>query len=101
VASEPLVVKARLGERVLLVPQACSELTNPHRPNDNAIGKYPHELTNVLGSRALDGAPQGKDRWTLPTWETYTSTLLQRGYGTMVVRDGKLQVGPSLWDSGD
>lgn len=100
-ASEPLVIKPKLGERVLLVPQACAELVNPHRPNDNAIGKPPHELTHVLGSRAVDGAPMSKERWSLPTWEVMTSTLLRRGYGLMVVRDGRLQVGPAMWDSGD
>jgi hypothetical protein len=86
---------------VLLVPQAMAKLTNPHRPSDNAIGQPPHTVTPVLGNRALDGHPSNRDRWSLPTWTVYTSTLLRRGYGLMVVRDGKLQVGPSQWDSGD
>jgi hypothetical protein len=100
VANEPTVISPKLGERVLLVPQACATLTNPHRP-DNAIGKPPVALGGVLGSRAMDGHPASAGRWSLPTWETYTSTLLRRGYGLMVVRDGKLAVGPSIWDSGD
>jgi hypothetical protein len=101
VANEPTVISPKLGERVLLVPQSLANFTNPHRPDRHAIGKPPHEVVPVLGARATDGHPASKDRWSLPTWETYTSTLLRRGYGVMVVRDGKLAVGPSIWDSGD
>jgi hypothetical protein len=95
------MTEPKLGERVLLVPQAAAHLTNPHRPDDNAIGKAPHSVTPVLGARALDGAPASKERWTLPTWMPYTATLLRKGYGLMLVRNGLLVVGPSLWDSGD
>lgn len=92
------MTKATLGERVLLVPQTYANLTNPHVAN--AIGKPPHEVKPVLGDRATDGDKAGKG-FSLPTWVTYTSTLVRKGYGVMVVRDGKLDEGPSDWDTGD
>ena len=93
------MTQPKLGERVLLVPQAHEYLMNPHRLDVNAIGQPPLAVTPVAGDRALD-ASRGR-LGVLPSWETFTSTLVRQGYGVMVVRDSKLEVGPAYWDSGD
>jgi hypothetical protein len=91
------MVKPVLGERVLLVPQVWAILTNPHLPDGNAIGKDP-EIIHAVGARHGDHRDDDVAR---PRWETFTSTLVQTGYGVMVVREGVLLEGPAKWDSGD
>ena len=90
------MIKPILGERVLVIPQVWSVLTNPHLPDANAIGKDP-EVVHAVGARHGDE----RDDPARPRWETFTSTLLRTGYGVMVVREGVLLEGPSQWDSGD
>jgi hypothetical protein len=92
------VTTPNLGERVLLVPQVSADLMNPHVPN--LIGKHPHVVSEVKGSRALDFKHSLKTSWW-PEWTTFTSTLVRKGFGVMVVRDGRLEAGPSDFDSGD
>jgi len=86
----PNAAKAELGEIVMLVPQAHAYLANEH------------DERNVIGIRAT--APDAPDTETpdhIPHWTLVTSTLLRKGFGVLVVREGQLQVGPSDWDSGD
>lgn len=85
------VVTPNLGEIVLLVPQAFFYLMSPSHP-DNVIGG---EATNVPTE------PDTKTPDRIPHWTRYTSTLLRKGFGVLVVRDSKLHQGPSDWDSGD
>ena len=86
-----------LGERVLVIPQVWSILTNPHMPDANAIGKDPG-IVYAVGQRHSDHRDDDAAR---PRWETFTSTLLRTGVGVMVVREGVLLEGPARWDSGD
>lgn len=74
----------------MLVPQAFWYLMTPDHPN------------TVIGGQAdVPTEPDTKTPDRIPHWTRYTSTLLRKGFGVLVVRDGKLAAGPSDWDSGD
>lgn len=77
------------GENVLLVPQASAWLMNPHDAR-NVVGQPTSSVDALVG-----------ERWEQPSWTTYTSTLLRKGFGLLVVREGVLAEGPTWWDSGD
>ena len=80
--------KAALGEVVLVVPQAYAYYTNTH------------DERNIIGLPAEPIYPDPTDD-RQPHWDIFTSTLMRKGIGVMVVRNGQLQVGPEMWDSGD
>lgn len=80
--------KPELGERVLVVPQSWSHLMNLGH-HGNIVGK---------SEDVLDAYPE---RYGFPYWTNYTAGMPGWSYGLMVVRDGKLALGPSQWDSSD
>ncbi len=80
--------RPELGERVLVVPQSWSHLMRlSHR--GHVIGQ-PEDV--------LDAFPE---RYGFPYWANHTIGMPGWGYGLLVVRNGKLALGPSQWDSSD
>lgn len=76
------------GERVLVVPQSWQHLMNPGHAG-HVIGQ---------GEDVLDDFPV---RYGFPYWANYTAGMPGWSYGLMVVREGKLALGPTDWDSTD
>lgn len=78
-----------IGERVLVVRQSWAHLMNPgHR--GHAIGQ-PEDV--------FDELPDDKSQF--PYWDNFTTDMPGWGYGLMLVRDGKLVLGPENFDTSD
>jgi hypothetical protein len=87
--------RAEPGERVLVVPQSYAHLMRLGDPN-NIVGKKRDEIEQY------PDAGTKKYEYGQPYWDTATPYGMPSiGYGLMVVRDGKLALGPEHFDSGD
>ena len=85
------VYRPEIGERVLIVPQAFHYLINPGHPL-TAVGASPQDYQAFEDSSVI----------SQPHWEVWSPhSYIRKGYGTLVIRDGKLALGPSDLDSGD